>query len=78
MPADVEDRFLFCGKYRPELYFDPAIRAGISSFANLCEPEELEAGLTRLREDLDAGRTPRPDPDGDEAPGDYLLLVASD
>ena len=58
MPHDLQDHFLYCGKHRPELYFDPAIRAGISSFADLCEPEEVTEGLARLRADLDAGRRP--------------------
>ena len=65
-----------CGKHRPELYFDPVIRAGISSFADLCEPEEVREGLARLRADLDAGRHPVPAAEA-EPPGDYVLLVAS-
>lgn len=76
VPPDVEDLFLYAGKHRPELYFDPAVRAGISSFANLCRPDELAAGLARLREDLDAGRIPEAGPAGD-SPGDYALIVAS-
>jgi len=76
VPPDLEDLFLYCGKHRPELYFDPAVRDGISSFANLCEPNEVEEGLARLRADLDAGRPPVPDP-GTDHPGDYALIVAS-
>ncbi len=76
LSPDLQDHFLYCGKHRPELYFDPAIRAGISSFANLCDPEEVTEGLSRLRADLEAGRRPVPVAEADP-PGDYVLLVAS-
>lgn len=62
--------FLYCGKERPELYFDPGIRAGISSVADLSDPLEFERGLARLRADLASGRfrevaAAHPTPDGD-------------
>ena len=76
MPEDLADHFLFCGKRRPELYFDPAVRAGISSFANLADPAEVEDGLARLHADLVSGRfrevaAAHPTPDGD-----YLFVRA--
>jgi SAM-dependent methyltransferase len=76
VPDDLADHFLYCGKRRPELYFDAAVRAGISSFANLSDPEEVETGLARLRADLESGRFPEvaaayPTPDGD-----YVFLRA--
>ena len=33
IPRDIQDWFLYAGKYRPEIYLDPAVRAGISTFA---------------------------------------------
>jgi hypothetical protein len=76
VPRDLVDHFLYCGKERPELYFDPEIRAGISSFASLSEREEVHAGLARLRDDLRSGRfrgvaAAHPTPDGD-----YLFVRA--
>jgi ubiquinone/menaquinone biosynthesis C-methylase UbiE len=53
---ELQDLFLYSGKDRPELYFNLAVRANISSFALLCSPEELRAGLTSLRADLNSGR----------------------
>jgi ubiquinone/menaquinone biosynthesis C-methylase UbiE len=77
VPDDLVDHFLYCGKRRPELYFDPAIRAGISSFADLADDVEVAAGLKRLRADVSSGRieeviasSPTPD-------GDYVFLRAS-
>ena len=52
---ELEDLFLYAGKERPELYFNPVVRANISSFASLCTAEELYAGLSALRSDLDSG-----------------------
>lgn len=73
----LQDLFLYSGKHRPEFYFDPAVRANISSFAALCSDRELREGLSRLRADLDSGkfeevvRCHSP-----AAEGDYAFLVA--
>jgi len=76
VPNDLADHVLYCGKERPELYFDPAIRAGISSFADLSDEDEVQSGLERLRADIESGRikdvmaaSPTPE-------GDYLFLRA--
>lgn len=52
---ELEDLFLYSGKHRPHLYLDPAIRANISSFANLTSTAELQDGITRLTADLQNG-----------------------
>lgn len=52
---ELQDGFLYSGKHRPEIYLDPAVRANISSFANLAQPAELEDGLARLAADLRSG-----------------------
>ena len=38
----LQDLFLYSGKHRPALYLDPRIRAGISTFAALAEPDKVE------------------------------------
>ncbi len=54
LPFDLTDMFLAAGWRQPEIYLDPTIRAGISSFA-LGDSTEIESGLARLRSDLDDG-----------------------
>jgi ubiquinone/menaquinone biosynthesis C-methylase UbiE len=54
LPDDLRDRFMLAGWSRPELYFDPTIRANTSGFAK-AEPEAVERGLARLRDDLASG-----------------------
>lgn len=54
LPPDLVDMFLAAGWRRPEVYLDPNIRAGISSFAN-GDREEVELGIARLRGDLASG-----------------------
>lgn len=51
---DLQDHFLYCGKDRPELYLQPAIRQGISSFSVLAHEQEVETGLRRLLADLES------------------------
>ena len=57
IPGDIQDWFLYAGKYRPDIYLDPAVRAGISTFAQgLITPEETAAGCARLEADIKSGR----------------------
>lgn len=57
IPEDIQDWFLYAGKHRPEIYFDPAVRAGISFFAQgVVTPEETAAGCARLKADIESGR----------------------
>ena len=51
----LQDWFLHAGKYRPEIYLEPAVRAGISSFQLFAEPMELEQGLKSLEKDIKTG-----------------------
>ena len=74
--ADLEDRFLYCGKYRPELYFQEEIRRSISSFSMLSRKEEVEKGLQALRADIDSGKIQQIIKDYENDLGDYLFLVA--
>jgi ubiquinone/menaquinone biosynthesis C-methylase UbiE len=54
LPNDLSDSFAAVGWARPELYLDGNIRNGISSFAKISD-NELDLGLTNLREDLETG-----------------------
>jgi SAM-dependent methyltransferase len=74
---ELQDLFLYAGKYRPELYLDPRVRAGISTFANLADPTEVERGCARLSADLTSGRFADVLRASEHADGDYLFLVAS-
>ena len=49
---DLQDKFLYCGKHNPELYFNENIRHGISSFSSLANIKEIESGLNKLRHDI--------------------------
>lgn len=53
---DLEDKFLYCGKHNPAIYFDEQIRNGISSFSSLANQAEVEKGLSNLRKDIDSGK----------------------
>ena len=54
VPADCVDGFAGAYWRRPEAYLDPAVRAGISSLAQL-SPEVAERCVQRLRQDLASG-----------------------
>ena len=55
VPHDCVDGFLAAFWQRPEAYLDPAVQAGMSSFAKT-SPSLVEAGLARLAADLQSGR----------------------
>jgi SAM-dependent methyltransferase len=54
VPADCVDGFAGCYWNRPEAYLDPAVRAGMSSFAQL-DDSVTTRGVERLRADLRSG-----------------------
>ncbi len=72
----LEDLFLYSGKHRPELYLDPAIRANISSFANLAHTAELQDGLERLSADVQSGAFPAVKARYATEAGDYAFITA--
>jgi hypothetical protein len=73
---DLVDLFMYAGKQRPELYFDAAVRRGISTFANLADLPEVEAGLARLRSDLDSGHFEAVAAGYGSDTGDYGFVIA--
>ena len=73
---DLQDLFLYAGKYRPALYLEPRVRAGISTFANLADAQEITDGCARLAADLTSGRFAEVLAASEHDGGDYLFLVA--
>lgn len=73
---ELEDLFLYSGKHRPHLYLDPAIRANISSFANLASAAELKEGIARLDADLRSGAFAPVKAHYTTAAGDYAYVAA--
>ena len=55
VPRDCVDGFLGAFWAQPAAYLDPAVRAGISSFALAALAPTVEAGLAQLRADLASG-----------------------
>ncbi|HLI81594.1 MAG TPA: class I SAM-dependent methyltransferase [Candidatus Binataceae bacterium] len=78
VPRDIQDWFLFAGKYRPEIYLDPQVRAGISFFAQgIATPEETAAGCARLEADIKSGRIEQVMEKYRHNLGDYLFVIAA-
>jgi SAM-dependent methyltransferase len=74
---DLKDFFLYCGKFNPEMYLDPRIRSGISSFADAPDQQEIEGGLKRLTADIESGRITEVMRAYAHDGGDYMFTVAS-
>lgn len=73
--ANLQDRFLYSGKHRPEMYLDPRVRAGISTFAALAEAAEVEAGGQELAQDIASGYITEVIARYRHRQGDYLFVV---
>ena len=69
------DKFLYCGKHNPELYFEEEIRNGISSFSSLANKNEVVEGLSKLRKDIDTGEISEIIKSYENQLGDYLYVV---
>lgn len=50
------DLFLYSGKHRPRIYLSPEIRSGMSTFATLADPTEVEVGCSQLEDDITSGQ----------------------
>ena len=72
----LQDLFLYSGKHRPEIYLDPRIRRGISTFANLADPGEVERGCVELASDIRSGRIEKVIHEARDREGDYLFVAA--
>jgi ubiquinone/menaquinone biosynthesis C-methylase UbiE len=74
---DLQDFFLYSGKYRPEIYLSESVRMGISTFASLADPSEVQMGCQRLRIDIDSGRIAEVIKAYQHGKGDYLFIVVA-
>ena len=54
LPPDLKDLFAAAGWRKPEIYLDPEIRNGISTF-NKMSAKNLKAGITKLATELNNG-----------------------
>jgi SAM-dependent methyltransferase len=78
VPHDIQDWFLYAGKYRPEIYLDPNVRAGISFFAQgIATPDETAAGCAKLEADIKSGRIEEVTDKYRHGLGDYLFVIAT-
>lgn len=73
--SGLQDLFLYAGKHNPKLYFEAAVRQGISSFASLSHADEVEHGLAKLRADIDSGVFAEVAQRYANDRGDYLFIV---
>lgn len=73
---NLQDFFLYSGKYEPSIYLNPKVRAGISTFANLTSEEEIHAGCTKLKSDIESGRIKEVVDKYSSDQGDYIFVVA--
>ena len=73
---ELQDLFLYGGKTRPEIYLNPAVRNGISTFADLAGPEEVRQGCRRLAADIESGHIKEVISAYQHEEGDYLFVVA--
>lgn len=73
---DLQDFFLYSGKFEPRMYLDSTVQNGISTFANLTTPEEIESGIIRLKQDIDSGEIQDVIQEYTSTLGDYAFIVA--
>ena len=74
---ELQDKFLYANKFRPEQYLLPEVRNGISSFTAFSDIEELEHGLVALEEDIRAGKITQIMQKYENDRGDYIFYIAS-
>lgn len=73
----LQDRFFRCGKLQPELYLDPTVRAGISTFALASDQAEVEEGCVRLARDLESKHFDTVVEEHSSDRGDLLFVIAT-
>jgi ubiquinone/menaquinone biosynthesis C-methylase UbiE len=73
---DLSDFFLYSGKHRPEIYLDPRVRRGISTFSSLADEEEILSGCSRLAADIESGKIKEVISGYENDLGDYCFIVS--
>lgn len=72
---ELQDLFLHSGKYRPEIYLNPAVRDGISTFHLSLSQEELHEGLAKLEADIKSNAIEQIISKYESTLGDYTFIV---
>jgi ubiquinone/menaquinone biosynthesis C-methylase UbiE len=73
---ELQDWFLQSGKYRPEIYLDPMVRQGISTFHLSTDRKEISLGLEVLEKDIATGHIETVIQKYESTLGDYLFISA--
>ena len=73
---NLQDLFLYSGKYHPEIYLNENVRFGISTFALLASADEIATGCQRLAADINTGRITEIVKKYENNQGDYLFVIA--
>ncbi|WP_261130514.1 class I SAM-dependent methyltransferase [Bacillus sp. Marseille-Q3570] len=73
---DLEDFFLYSGKYQPIMYLDEKVRSGISTFANLASKEEVDEGCLKLKKDIETKNIEKVINKYSSDLGDYVFIIA--
>lgn len=73
---DIVEGFFYAGKYDPQRYLDPRVRAGISVFSLFASPAEVAQGCERLAADVESGRFEEVRRRYEHDGGDYGFVVA--
>lgn len=73
---DLQDFFLYSGKYEPKIYLDEKVRSGISTFANVASKEEVEEGCERLHKDIKTRKIDDVLNKYSSDLGDYVYVIA--
>jgi ubiquinone/menaquinone biosynthesis C-methylase UbiE len=72
---ELQDWFLHAGKYRPQLYLDPMVRAGISTFSLAENQEEIQRGCARLEADIASQKIESLIQSYESPLGDYAFVI---
>jgi ubiquinone/menaquinone biosynthesis C-methylase UbiE len=73
---DIQDLFLGSGRFCPEMYLEEKIRNGISTFASLSDPSEIDLGCKHLKRDIESGYFKEVFDNYVSIQGDYLFIIA--
>ncbi|WP_078596167.1 class I SAM-dependent methyltransferase [Evansella clarkii] len=73
---NLQDFFLYSGKYEPRMYLDENVRSGISTFANLASKEEVKEGCSKLKKDIQTKKIEGVINKFSSDLGDYVYVVA--
>jgi ubiquinone/menaquinone biosynthesis C-methylase UbiE len=73
---ELQDLFLYSGKFDPSLYLSEEVRKNISSFASLANKKEVDYGLQKLSIDIENGNFVKIAQKYKNDLGDYCFIVA--